>query len=427
VTATTYARAVAALDSVAWRGIMPGLERTRALLAALGNPHAGLRGALVAGTNGKGSVCATVDSVCRAAGYRSVLLTSPHLTSYCERIVRDGSPITEAEFGALVARVWDAAEALPDEFQPTGFEVLTAAGILVAREAGAEVLVCEVGLGGRLDSTNVLDLGVAAVTNVALDHQDLLGETIPEIAREKAAIIKAGNRVVTAATEPGLAAVRARAAEVGATLTVVGAGMAFTGRSAGMGGVVVDTLFDGRAVSVHAPLRGAFQVANIATAVAVCDALRATGIAANIDAAAVLRGCENVRWRGRMEWIDGEPPILIDGAHNPVGMAAMVAAARELIGGRRCVAVFAVMRNKDVESMAAGLRELTRDVVVTAPAVERATPPADLSRLFDPPAESAADVKTALHRARRLAGREGVIVVCGSLYLVGEVIELLGV
>jgi dihydrofolate synthase / folylpolyglutamate synthase len=421
-----YDRAVATLDSVAWRGIMPGLERTRALLAALGNPHVGLRGALVAGTNGKGSVCATVDSICRAAGYRSVLLTSPHLVSYCERMVRDGVPIGETEFGALVARVWKAAEALPEELQPTGFEVLTAAGILVAREADAEVLVCEVGLGGRLDSTNVLDLGVAAITNVALDHQDLLGETIPEIAREKAAIIKPGDRTVTAASEAGLDAVRARVAEVGATLTVVGGDVGFTGRSAGMGGVVVETVFDGRPVSVHAPLRGAFQVANIATAVAVCDALRATGIAVNIDAGAVLRGCENVRWRGRMDWIDGAPPILIDGAHNPAGMAAMVSAARELIGGRRCVAVFAAMRNKDVESMAAGLRELTGDVVVTAPAVERATPPAELARLFDPPAESAADVKTALDRARVRAGREGVVVVCGSLYLAGEVIELLG-
>src|ERR1700731_3189317 len=141
VTATAYTRAVAALDSVAWRGIMPGLERTRALLGALGNPHVGLRGALVAGTNGKGSVCATVESVCRAAGYRSALLTSPHLISYTERIVIDGVPISEADFGALIARVWDAAEALPDELQPTGFEVLTAAGILATRESGAEVLV----------------------------------------------------------------------------------------------------------------------------------------------------------------------------------------------------------------------------------------------------------------------------------------------
>jgi dihydrofolate synthase/folylpolyglutamate synthase len=408
VTATTYDRAVAALDSVAWRGIMPGLERTRALLAALGNPQTGLRGVLVAGTNGKGSVCATVESVCRAAGYRTVLLTSPHLVSYTERIVVGGEPITETGFGALVTRVWAAAEALPEELQPTGFEVLTAAGILAAREADAEVLVCEVGLGGRLDSTNVLDLGVAVVTNVALDHQDLLGDTIPEIAREKAAIIKPGSLAVTGATEPGLAVIRSRAEAVGATLTVVGEDVAFTGQSVGLAGVEVETVFDGSPISVQAPLRGVFQVANIATAVAVCDALRESGF--GINASAITRGCAAVRWPGRMEWIASEPSLLIDGAHNPAAMAAMVASARELIGGRRCVAVFAAMRNKDIESMAAGLAQLTSEIVVTAPAVERATPPADLARLFDPPAEIGGDVGTALDRARQRAGRDGEVI-----------------
>jgi dihydrofolate synthase/folylpolyglutamate synthase len=422
---TAYARAVATLDAVAWRGIMPGLERTRALLAALGNPHLGLRGVLVAGTNGKGSVCATVDAVCRAAGVRSVLLTSPHLQSYCERIVRDGEPLTEIEFGELVGAVGVAAEALPVELQPTGFEVLTAAGILAARRADADVLVCEVGLGGRLDSTNVLDLGVATVTNVALDHQDLLGATIPEIAREKAAIIKPGNLAVTGATEPALGIVRERAAAVGAALNVVGDDVPFSGRSEGMAGVAVETIFDGRAIAVRAPLRGEFQVSNIATAVAVCDAIRTTGIP--LDAAAVLRGCAAVRWRGRMDWIEGAPPLLIDGAHNPAGMAAMVASARDLIGDRRCVAIFATMRNKDSASMAAGLRALTGEIIVTAPAVERATPPADLSGLFDPPAAISPDVAGALEQARSLAGRDGVVVVCGSLYLAGEVLDLLGV
>jgi dihydrofolate synthase/folylpolyglutamate synthase len=286
------------------------------------------------------------------------------------------------------------------------------------------VLVCEVGLGGRLDSTKVLDLGVAAVTNVALDHQDLLGSTIPEIAREKAAIIKTGNLAVTAAAEPALSVVRARASEVGATLTVVGGDVAFSGRSAGMAGVAVDTLFDGRPISLRSPLRGDFQVANVATAVAICDALRESGIA--IDAADVAVGAAGVRWRGRMDWIDGTPPLLIDGAHNPAGMAAMVASARDLIGGRRCVAIFAAMRNKDFASMAAALGELTKEIVVTAPAVERASPPADLSGLFDPPAEIAADVTTALERARSGAGRDGVVVVCRSLYLAGEVLGLLG-
>jgi dihydrofolate synthase / folylpolyglutamate synthase len=425
VTGTDYARAVATLDAVAWRGIMPGLERTRALLAALGNPHLGLRGVLVAGTNGKGSVCATVDAVCRAAGHRSVLLTSPHLQSYTERIVRDGETVTETEFATLVGTVDEAAHALPEELQPTGFEVLTAAGILAARQADADVLVCEVGLGGRLDSTNVLDLGVAAVTNVALDHQDLLGSTIPEIAREKAAIIKPGNLAVTAAAEPALSMVRARASEVGATLTVVGGDRAFSGRSEGLAGVTVDTRFDGRPISLRSPLRGDFQVANVATAVAICDVLNETGIA--IDAAAVAVGAAGVRWPGRMDWIEGTPALLIDGAHNPAGMAAMVASARGLIGGRRCVAIFAAMRNKDAASMAAALSELTGEIVVTAPAVDRSSPPADLSGLFDPPAEIAADVETALEQARRRAGRDGVVVVCGSLYLAGEVLGQLGV
>ena len=165
-----------------------------------------------------------------------------------------------------------------------------------------------------------------------------------------------------------------------------------------MGGVAVETVFAGRQIAVRAPLRGAFQVGNIGTAVAVCDALRETGIA--IDAAAVARGCAGVRWSGRMDWIEGTPPVLIDGAHNPAGMAAMVASARELIGGRRRVAVFATMRNKDAAAMAAGLAELAREVIVTAPAVERAARPEDLAVLFDPPAPIAHDVATALERAR---------------------------
>jgi len=424
VNGTAYDRAVATLDAVAWRGIMPGLERTRALLAALGHPQTGLRGALVAGTNGKGSVCATVDSVCRSAGHRSVLLTSPHLQSYCERIVRDGAPIRETEFGALVDTVREAAEGLPEELQPTGFEVLTAAGILAARRADADVLVCEVGLGGRLDSTNVLDLGIAVVTNVALDHQDLLGDTIPEIAREKAAIIKPGNHAVTGAVEPALTVIRARAADVGAALAVVGGDVPFSGHAAGLRGVEVETWFAGQPVSVSAPLRGEFQVANVSTAVAVCDALRMTGISIDIDA--LVRGCAMVRWQGRMDWIEGAPPILIDGAHNPAGMAAMVSSARDLIGSRRCAAVFAAMRNKDVVSMAASLRELTSAIVVTAPAVERATRPQDLAGLFDPPASVAPDMGDALRQARRLAGSDGVVVVCGSLYLAGEALGLLG-
>ena len=172
LTANAYERSLASIEAVSWRGIRPGLERTEALLAELGNPHLGLRGALVAGTNGKGSVCAVIDSVARAAGLHTVLLTKPHLASYRERIVIDGELIGEAQFVTLVDDVARAAASLPEPLQPTGFEMLTAAGILCAARESAELLVCEVGMGGRLDSTNVLDLGVAVVTNVALDHRE---------------------------------------------------------------------------------------------------------------------------------------------------------------------------------------------------------------------------------------------------------------
>src|SRR5207244_462123 len=184
---------------------------------------------------------------------------------------------------AVVAVQVDAARSLPDELQPAGFEMLTAAGILVASRARADVVVCEVGLGGRLDSTNVLDLGVAVLTNVALDHQEYLGTTVAEIAREKAAIIKLGNDVVTAAQSP-----------------------------------------------------------------------------------AVRGGCAEVRWPGRMQWIDGAPPAIVDGAHNPAAMAALVRSLPDVAAGRRVVAVFAAMRNKDIASMAARVNEATDDVIVTA-------------------------------------------------------------
>jgi len=419
LSSAAYQRAVAAIDAVSWRGIMPGLERTRALLSALGNPQRGLRGVLVAGTNGKGSVCALIDAVCRQAGLRTVLLTKPHLHSYCERIVRDGLAIPEDEFSDVVGAQVEAARGLPDELQPTGFEMLTAAGILVASRARADVVVCEVGLGGRLDSTNVLDLGVAVLTNVALDHQEYLGTTVAEIAREKAAIIKPGNDVVTAAQSPAYDVIRARAGAVGATVTHVDA----EGRSRGRDGVDVTAQFAGARISVHSSLLGRFQVSNVATAVAACEALRRQGF--TIAAPAVRGGCAEVRWPGRMQWIDGAPPAIVDGAHNPAAMAALVRSLPDVAAGRRVVAVFAAMRNKDIASMAARVNEATDDVIVTAPDVERAAPPQEVAACFAA-ATVSSTTTDALQLARRRAGADGLVLVCGSLYLAAEALQALG-
>ena len=435
VSTAAYARVASWLDSISWRGIKPGLDRTRALLHQVGDPDADLRGVLVAGTNGKGSVCAIVDSVARAAGLRSVLLTKPHLWSYTERFVVDGIPLTEDGFAQLFDEVSDAASALPDELTPTAFEMLTVAGILLAARAAPDVLVCEVGVGGRLDSTNVLDLGVAVVTNVDLDHRDLLGDTIAVIAREKAAIIKPGNVAVTAASPPALDEIAARAVDVHAPLTVVGRGLpaafagagravAMSGESLGWSGVRVRSQFAARELEVRAPLLGAHQVANVATAVTICDELRRLGWA--LDADAVASGCAAARWPGRLQWVDGRPGWLVDGAHNPAAMTALVAAAAELLRDRRIVVLFGVMRDKERGPMVESLRRLNpAAVVLSAPPVDRAATPEELAVDF-PGATIKHRVDAAMEAAATLAGPDGAVVACGSLYLAGEVLSRLG-
>lgn len=431
----SYTRVASWLDSISWRGIKPGLDRTRALLRHVGDPDAGLHGVLIAGTNGKGSVCAIVDSVVRAAGLRSVLLTKPHLWSYTERFVVDGTPLTEDGFAQLFDEVSAAADELPEELTPTAFEMLTVAGILLTARSEPDVLVCEVGVGGRLDSTNVLDLGVAVVTNVELDHRDLLGGSIPVIAREKAAIIKQANAAITAAGGPALDEIAARANAEQASLTVVGhdlpPGFAGTGRkvavsgeSLGWAGVRVRSEFDGTALEVQAPLLGAHQAGNVATAVAVCDELRRRGWA--IDARAVAAGCAAARWPGRLQWVNGRPGWLVDGAHNPAAMNALVAAASELLRERRIVVLFGVMRDKERGPMVASLRRLNpAAVVLSAPPVDRAASPEELAAEF-PGATVAHGVDAAMEAAADLAGSDGAIVACGSLYLAGEVLSRLG-
>jgi dihydrofolate synthase/folylpolyglutamate synthase len=424
-----YQRAVAALGGLEGRGMKLGLERIEALLNALDNPHRGLAGVLVAGTNGKGSVCALVESMARAAGLRTVMMTKPHLVSWTERVAVNGEPIADEAFAELIDRVLAAAARLPAEMTgPTVFEVLTAVGILAACDLRPDVLVTEVGLGGRLDSTNVLDLGVAVVTGIALDHRADLGDDPDGIAAEKAAIIKPGNDVVTAATGSPLAVIRRKAATAGAaSFSAVGTDLLFTGQDRAHAGVAIELDQDASAqphepaLRVATPLIGAFQERNLAVAAQVCLVLRRRG--QPIPDEAITTGAATVHWPGRMQWIDGAPALLVDGCHNPDAVAAMVASAFQLCAGRRTVAVFGAMSDKDVTGMLAALRPLTSDVVFTQPASDRALTPAQLATTWAAPSSSAPNVATALTRARDLAGPTGVVVACGSLYIAGEALE----
>ena len=434
----TYHAAVAALEERGRFGIRLGLGRTRALLRELGNPERQLRGVLIGGTNGKGSVLALTGSALRTAGLRVGETPKPHLVSYRERLQIGGRPIEPEVFAALVAEVLPVADRVARRLgPPTEFELLTAMLFAWFAAERVDVAVVEVGLGGRLDATHAWDGGVATITNVALDHMDRLGSTITAIAREKAAIIERGDRAVTGATGDGLAVIRRRARRLGVTLAEAPpAPILGWDRD----GLEVDLPRLGR---TRVGLRGRHQAANVAVADATLDALVAAGIA-TVDADARRRGYAEARWPGRLELLRvAGHDVLLDGAHNPAGAAALAVALDDLrpylepapTGGSPghgtasvpVTLVVGAMADKDVAGIAAALgrAESLRGARILATRVDlpRAMPAKELATILRaamPAAtvEAIDDVGRALEVA--LDSAPGPVVVAGSLYLVGE-------
>ena len=421
----TYPRAVAALTERGRFGISLGLQRIERLMAEAGHPQHGLRGALVGGTNGKGSVVAMVQSVLTAAGLRTGTMPKPHLVGYRERIAVDGTPIPAADFAAAVERVLPAIDRVAAEVgPPTEFEALTAAAIAELARRGVDLAIVEVGMGGRLDATNVLDLGVAAVTNIQLDHQAHLGSTLTAIGREKAAIIKPGNLAVTGASGRGLRPIVERCGDLGVPLRRAGGGQPYRARlvESGWDGIVVDAWTPKRRLTaLRIGLLGAHQAVNAAVALALLDALDER-FGLTIPEGVLRRGFAAVRWPGRLELLDGSAlglgRILLDGAHNPAGAAALARALSDL-GLHRPTIVFGAMRGKDLGGVLTALAPLEPRFVFTRVDDPGAVPPEDLAAAWAPiggDAATAADPATALARA------EGdPVVVAGSLYLVGAV------
>ena len=413
---------MARLEAAGRFGIVPGLERTRWLLDRLGDPHLGLAGVLIAGTNGKGSVAALIDSMARAAGRRTALLAKPHLVRWGERIVLDGEPLDDGRFGTLAEEVLGAAGQAPPGEHPTQFEILTAMGFLAAARHRAETLICEVGMGGRLDSTNVADLGGCVITNIALDHREWLGDSVEAIAAEKAGIIKSGDWVVTASTEPARSVIAERAGSVGARLLVLEAGQDWRGTRRGRSGVEVELDAavgppTGRPVAIRSPLLGLVQMENLAVAATAATLL-------GIPAASIVAGAASVRWPGRLQWVDGTPPLLLDGAHNPAALAALRPEVTALAGGRRVVALFGAMADKQLDEMLPRVAQMADEVVVTSVGGGRAAS-ADLLAEMLGGGTAVEPVAAALSEARHRAGRSGLVLVCGSLALVGAVLAQL--
>lgn len=424
--ATEYHDALAALAARGRFGIRLGLGRTRALLAALGDPQRSLRGALVGGTNGKGSVLALAGSALRSAGLRVGQTPKPHLVSYRERVEIDGHPISVADFTRHVEVVLAIADGVAKRHgEPTEFELLTAVVFRHFAEVGIDVALVEVGLGGRLDATHAWDGGVAAVTNVALDHMEQLGPTIAAIAREKAAIIEHGDRAVTGADGEALEIIRRRARRVAAPLTAVSPAP------------IVDWDRDGLSVELprlgrtRVGLRGRHQAANVAVADAVLDALDDAGIA-TADDDARRRGYATAVWAGRLELVSRDGvDILLDGAHNPAGAAALAQAIDDLrphLAAGPLTLVMAAMADKDVDGIidalvgAAAL--LGAGVIATTVDAARAMNADDLARHWRERAPRVADVDAVTDpfaAVDRAVARGGTVVVAGSLYLVGAV------
>lgn len=415
----TGQEAVAYIDTFQWQAHAPGLERIRTLLHALGDPQKELKFIHVAGTNGKGSVCAYLASVLRCAGYRVGLCTSPFLEDFRERIQADGELIPPEVLGELTELARPAAEAMEDH--PTEFELITAVAMLYFRRCRCDIVVLEVGLGGALDASNVIDVPEAAViTAMGMDHAAILGPTLADIAAAKAGIIKPGGTVVSFGGCPEAdAVIRERCREQGAQLTEVD----FSRLR------VVGTGLDGTDLefapygALHVPLVGLYQAKNAAVAVTTVEVLEKRGW--EISRRALEQGLASVCWPGRLEVVRRTGPVILrDGAHNAHGMAATVESLRALFPGKKLTILMGVMADKDVEDMLKLLAPIAGQVFTVRPESPRAMPAEELAALvnrYGVPAVPCAGVAAGLQAAAEAAGADGAVCALGSLYLVGEV------
>jgi dihydrofolate synthase / folylpolyglutamate synthase len=422
----TYRQAVEALTERGRFGISLGLQRVERLMAEVGHPERGLRGALVGGTNGKGSVVAMTVSILCAAGLRVGSMPKPHLVSYRERVAVDGRPLDEDLFAAAIERVMPAIDRVAANVgPPTEFEALTAAAIVELARQEVDLAIVEVGLGGRLDATNVLDLGVAAITNVQLDHEAILGPTLTAIGGEKAPIIKSGDVAVTGAAGRGLRPILDRAAAQDVPLRRAGPHQPYRAAllQTGWDGIVVDARTPSRRLDgLEIGLLGRHQAQNAAVALGVIEAL-AERWDVSVDEAALRRGMANARWPGRLEVVDGAAfglqRVLLDGAHNPAGAAALAQALDDL-GVRRPTIVFGAMRTKKVHAVLRALAPLEPRFVFTSVDDPSAHDPATLARAWR--SLGGAEARMAPDPASALATADGdPVIVAGSLYLVGAI------
>lgn len=416
----SYAEALDYLYGLQKYGIKFGLSKTSNLLKAFGNPHRRRRYIHIAGTNGKGSVAAMLESILMESGLKVGLYSSPHLVRFTERLRINGEEIKPKEVAILASEV---RSQIRQEVPPTFFEVTTAMALIhFAREA-CDIAIMEAGMGGRLDATNVIRPMVSTITNISLEHQNFLGRRILEIAGEKAGIIKKGVDLVTAETRPAVLRLFDSICQTkGARLWRVGRDVRYRG--------------DGKRLQYYGlrrnlkdlelGLRGDFQHRNAATALAVIELLEAKGF--TISSGHMREGLKHPYWPGRLQVISRSPLIVLDGGHNPGAIRVLADAVTREFRYERLITVLGIMKDKDIRGVVRAIVPKSGYVIYSRPEYDRAAAPEhieDAARPLRKPGEIVQPLKNAITRAREIAGPSDMILICGSLFTVGEAMTCL--
>ena len=414
----TLDEALRYIHEVCWKGTIPGLERIQALLDAMGNPERKCKFVHVTGTNGKGSTCAMVASILRKAGYKTGLYTSPYLIRFNERIQIDGEQISDADICELTEYVKPFAESIFE--RPTEFEMVTAIGFEYFARHKCDIVVCEVGMGGEFDATNVIPAPEAAVIcNIGLDHTEVLGDTLEKIAGAKAGIIKPGCDAVLYRERPSVEAVfEERCKALNAPLHKADFDSLHL-LSHSLEGQVFDWE---RFHALRLPLLGEHQLHNAAVALTTARVLQKRGW--KITDAQIREGIESVRWPGRFELMRKDPMFIIDGGHNPQCIEALVKNIRDYLPGRELTVLTGVLGDKDFHCMYRDVTQYAKEFITITPANARALTAeklADYLRQFGKPVTACDVVADGVRLAIEHAGKDGVVLCYGSLYMIGDI------
>ncbi|NLA74770.1 MAG: bifunctional folylpolyglutamate synthase/dihydrofolate synthase [Deltaproteobacteria bacterium] len=415
-----YKRALEYLYGLQKYGVKFGLSKTSNILKKMGNPHKGQKYIHIAGTNGKGSVSAMVESVLIRAGYKVGFYSSPHLVSFKERFRINCKEITKKQVTELTREIKSIIN--PSE-PPTYFEFTTAMALTYFAREKTDFAILEVGMGGRLDATNIVRPIVSAITNISFEHQSFLGNTLDEIAGEKAGIIKRGVNIITAATQPAVKDVFSRISkERGAPLYQVGHDVRYrgSGRRFNYYGLKRNIR------DINLSLRGLFQHRNATLALGILELLEKKG--GRLDDDAIKRGIEETTWAGRVQVLSERPLIVVDGAHNSGAAKALARALKEDFIYNRLILVLGIMKDKDIDSIVKEIAPLAHHIICSAPIYYRSARPEELYSVvsaYSKNTETVEGLKPAIAKAKGMAKPDDMILITGSLFTVGEALAVI--